>query len=209
LSEALLVSKLGEQEQMNVVNQTLSCQSDQIAAYLDGELEAAVSAQLEAHLKVCAACNTELAEQRLLLCTLNSTFGPSAKLALPPDFARMVAARAESDMSGVRDRREHKLALRLCVGLALAAFALLGVAASKIVLSFVTRLINLVAGIFDLGWSAIYDLVTGLSIVSRVLGRGLVPGSLLAWLIAFLLLSVALLLLSRLIAHFHRTRLVD
>ena len=194
---------------MREFNDKSSCQSDHIAAYLDGELDDVVCVLLEDHLKQCAACSAELSEQRLLLCTLDSTFSRGSSLPLPNDFARVVAARAESDMSGVRDRREHRLALRLCVGLAVAAFALLGFAASKVVLGFARRMVDLVAGVFDLGWTTAYDAVAGLTIVSRMLSRGLMPASLLAGFIAFLLVGLALLLLSRLITNYHRTRLVD
>jgi predicted anti-sigma-YlaC factor YlaD len=88
---------------------------------LDGELSAADSAVIDEHLRQCAKCRSELAEQRSLLRTIDLTFRPAENLPLPIDFARLVAARAESDMSGVRDRREHRLAFRLCAGLALAA----------------------------------------------------------------------------------------
>lgn len=193
---------------MSAINDKLNCQSDQIAAYLDGELDDVVCALLEEHIKQCSTCSAELSEQRLLLCTLDSTFGRSSSLALPTDFARVVAARAESDMSGVRDWREHKLALRLCAGMALAAFALLGVASSRVVLGLARRVAGQVAGIFDLGWTTAHDAVSGVTIVSRMLGKGFIPGSLLASFIAFLFLGLALLLLSRLIANYHRTRLI-
>ena len=193
---------------MSAIKDTLNCQSDHIAAYLDGELDDVVRTALEEHFKQCSTCHAELAEQQLLLRTLDSTFGGSSSLPLPNDFARVVAARAESDMSGVRDRREHRLALRLCAGLALVAFALLGVASSGVVLGFGRRLTGHVASAFDIGWTTIYDAVTGLTIISRMLGKWFLPGSLLAGSIAFILLGIALLLLSRLIANYHRTRLI-
>ena len=194
---------------MNAINPQPNCQSEHIAAYLDGELDAVVCALLEEHLKLCPACSAELAEQRSLLCTLDSTFGRGSNLPLPTDFARVVAARAESDMSGVRDRREHTLALRLCLGLAIAGFSLLGVASSKVVLGFGKRVIGLVPGVFDLAWNTLYDGVEGLTIIFRMLGKGFIPGSLLAGSIAFLLVGFIFLVLSRLIANYHRTRLID
>lgn len=194
---------------MMAVNDKVGCQSDQIASYLDGELEDQISAALEVHLKECSACTAELAEQRLLLCTLESTFSRSSELPLPTDFARVVAARAESDMSGVRDRRESTLALRLSAGLALVAFALLGVASSKVVLGPLRRLLAQIAGVFDLVWTTLYNAVAGLTIISRLVGKGFIPSSLLAGSVALLLLGAVLLLLSRLIANYHRTRLVE
>jgi anti-sigma factor RsiW len=194
---------------MSANNDNLNCQSDQIAAYLDGELDEVVCVLLEDHLKRCADCSAELAEQRLLLCTLDSTLSRGSSLPLPADFARMVAARAESDMSGVRNRSEHRRTLQLCALLAGIAFVLLGVAASKVVLSVALKLVDHAAGAFDLAWTTSYDAMTGLTIVSRVLGKGFIPGSLLAGLLVFLLLAFALLLLSRLISNYHRTRLID
>src|ERR1700682_457384 len=169
---------------MSAIEDKLNCQSEHIAAYLDGELDDAACALLEGHLKECSTCNAELAEQRLLLRTLDSTFSRSSSLPLPTDFARLVAARAESDMSGGRDRREHTLALRLCAGLAVTAFALLGVASSRVVLGLARRFIAPVTGIVDLGWTTVYDAVAGLTIISRVLGKGFISESLLTGFIA-------------------------
>ena len=194
---------------MSAINDQLSCQSDQIAAYVDGELDEHARLLLEQHLRQCSACSGELAEQRLLLCALDSTLSRGSTLPLPTDFARVVAARAESDMSGMRDRSEHRLALRLCVALAVMSFVLIGAASRRVLLSFAGRLLNLVSGIFDLVWTTIYDAVSGLTIISRVLGKGLMPESLLVGLIALLLLACAVWLLSRLISNYHRTRLIE
>jgi hypothetical protein len=57
--------------------------------------------------------------------------------------------------------------------------------------------------------TTVHDAVAGLTIISRVLGNGLFPGSLFAGLVALLLLGLVLLVLSRLIANYHRTRLID
>src|SRR3982074_3835795 len=106
---------------MNASTDNLVCQSDQIAAYLDGELDGASSTVLENHLKECSRCAAELTEQRQLLCAFNSALGQSGALPLPKDFAQIVAAHAESDMSGMRGRAEHKRALKYCVLLAVAS----------------------------------------------------------------------------------------
>ena len=85
---------------MDHATDIIDCQSDQLAAYLDGELSAADSLVIDEHLPQCAKCRSELAEQRSLLRTIDATFRPAENLPLPIDFARLVAARAESDMSG-------------------------------------------------------------------------------------------------------------
>ena len=112
------------------------CQIEQIAAYLDGELDDAARLLFEAHTKECSDCGAEVVEQRRLLCALDSVLSRGSDLPLPANFARIVAARAESDMSGVRERREHGRALRLCLMLAAASLALLGVAARAFVFNF-------------------------------------------------------------------------
>src|SRR5688572_7822993 len=105
------------------------CERNLIAAYIDGELEADVTLLLEDHLQTCAACRVELRAHRLFVCELDAALTDTGEIPVPADFSRMVAARASSDMSGVRTRSENKKALSICLILALAGFALLGAAA--------------------------------------------------------------------------------
>ena len=56
-------------------------------------------------------------------------FNGTRSFQLPHDFTRIVTARAESDLSGMRNKHERRRALKLCAGLALVSFALLGAAA--------------------------------------------------------------------------------
>lgn len=185
------------------------CQIDRIPSYLDDELDEVALRQFETHLKECSRCRAEVVEQQRLLGTLNSVFNPGSALPLPKDFARVVAAHAESDMSGVRESREHRRALRLCAALAAASLALLGVATRAYVLNFAHTIGRPVSVVLDLIWTTIYDAVTGLIVISRVVSRGFVADSHLNVLLGFLLLAFAVLLLSRLIASYHRTRLIE
>jgi hypothetical protein len=185
------------------------CQSEQIAAYLDGELDDAVRLLFEAHTRECADCGAQVAEQRRLLCQLDLVLSSGSDLPLPINFAQIITARAQSDMSGVRRRREHGLAFRICVILGVASMALLGVAARTMVVNFIRSVVRPASVILDLLWTTVYDVVSGLAIVSRVLSQGLVPNSRLAGALEFVLLALAVLLLSRLIAGYHRTRLVQ
>src|SRR5882762_7465815 len=121
---------------MTVNTDKRDCQIEHIAAYLDDELDDAARLPFEAHLKHCSRCSAELLEQRRLLCALDSVLSRSSDLRLPTNFAQIVAAHAESDMSGVRERREHGRALRLCLMLAAASLALMGVAARTLVFNF-------------------------------------------------------------------------
>ena len=84
------------------------------------------------------------------MCELDSALASPFELEVPPNFARVVAVHAESDMRGVRDRKEHTKALRFCIILGLAAFALLGVASSKAVILSVRSLAGKVFGVLGI-----------------------------------------------------------
>ncbi|HEV2765365.1 MAG TPA: zf-HC2 domain-containing protein, partial [Pyrinomonadaceae bacterium] len=106
-----------------------ACRGDDVAAYLDCELAPADSRQFEEHVRSCAACAAALNEQKRLLRLLDVTLShPSLEedLALPKDFARVVTAHAQTDMSGVRAAPERRRALLLCAGLAALALAVFG-----------------------------------------------------------------------------------
>jgi len=80
------------------------CQLEEVAAYLDGELTGVALDEFEQHLGSCASCTTELRTQRQLLCTLDVAFNDARSFHLPNNFARVVTARAENDLTGMRDR---------------------------------------------------------------------------------------------------------
>jgi predicted anti-sigma-YlaC factor YlaD len=179
------------------------CQVEQIAAYLDGELDASAGALFEDHLQGCSFCNAELNAQRLFVCELDSALTLTPDLPVPRNFAQIVAARAESDMSGVRESVEHRRALRFCLVLAIASFALLGAAAIKTVLFGGWVIAGNTLSIFDLVWTTLRDAAVGLAVISRVIIGGLIPESPYAGLAA-LLLALAVVLLSLLISSYHR-----
>lgn len=188
-----------------------ACQSEEIAAYLDGELDAQAATLFELHLKECAPCATELREQRRLLCTLDFALGErkGADLLLPINFSEVVTAHAQSDLSSLRsERAEHGRALRLCLALAVASFALLGGAAlSESVLKPLGLLIRGAATVLGFLWRALYDLGAGVAVIARAVGGHTIFESQRLAVIAFLLLTVAVVLLPRLISNYHRTHI--
>lgn len=186
-----------------------TCQIEQIAAYLDDELDGVALIEFETHLDTCKLCRTELNEQRGLLGTLNFALTDKSELPLPANFARVVAAHAESDMSGMRTSGEHRRAFTWCAILAAASVALLGVAARTYAANFLRTVGRPFSVAVDLVWTTVYDAVTGLVVISRVISQGVVPGSNLVRWFGFLLLALAVLALSRLISNYHRTRLIE
>src|SRR5712691_3359938 len=144
------------------------CETEKIAAYVDGELEPGLRSVLEVHIKDCDRCASELQAQRLFMCELDSALASPFNLAVPEDFAQVVAVHAESDMRGVRDAAEHRRALRFCLILGLAAFALLGVTSSEAIIFSVRSVVNKMFGILTLFGKTIYDAAAGFTVISRV-----------------------------------------
>lgn len=179
------------------------CQREQTAAYLDGDYDVLSGALFEEHLHGCPVCRAGLNAQRLFICELDSALAQTPNLPLPQNFAQIVAARAESDMRGVREGIEYRRALRFCLILALAAFALLGVAASKALYFSGWEVVNKALGAFGLLWSTLRDAAVGLTVISRVVSDGLIPESPFAGLAA-LLLALGVVLLSLLISSYHQ-----
>ena len=186
-----------------------TCQLEDVAAYLDGELGSAALDRFEHHATICQICATELRAQRQLLCTLDVAFSDSRSFDLPNNFTRVVTARAENDLSAMRNGRERKRALQLCVLLALVAFALLGAAARPIVIDPVRSFFRVARVLFDFLWQPVSDAVATLAILSRVIRSAVLdtqPGSRLLLVIAFLL---SLSCLSFLIARYRRAQIVE
>jgi anti-sigma factor RsiW len=192
-----------------VSNNDYICESENIAAYIEGDLDGDVRASLEEHIKVCGQCAAELRDQRVFMCELDSALASPFDLAVPANFAQMVAVNAESDMRGVRDRAEHKRALRYCIVLGMAAFALLGFAASKALLLSARAISAKAFGILGFFAKTAFDAASGVTVISRVLGRGLIADSGLVGLAGFVLVILAIILLTFLLSRYHRTRLVE
>ncbi|MDQ5844728.1 MAG: zf-HC2 domain-containing protein [Acidobacteriota bacterium] len=186
-----------------------SCESARIALFIDGELGSAEHLFVAEHIEQCSRCTAELQDQRQFMCELDSAMADSFELPVPPNFAEVVAVRAESDMRGVRDRGEHRKALLFSVLLALSAFALLGTGASESMIRNVQSLVHKVVGILELFGKAIYDAAAGLTVILRVLSGGLISDSRLAGFTTLVFVALAIGLLSLLIVRYHRTRLTD
>lgn len=185
------------------------CETEKIAAFIDGDLDPAELAALEEHIEHCSRCTSELQAQRLFMCELDSALASRFEIEVPSDFARVVAVHAESDMRGVRDRKEHTKALRFIIILGLAAFALLGVASSKAVILNVRSVAGKAFGVLGIFARTTLDAAAGVTVVSRVISRGLISDSRLAGLAALLLVVLAIAVLSLLISRYHRTRVIE
>jgi hypothetical protein len=180
--------------------------SEEIAAYLDGELCAAACAQVEQHLRECPACKRKLYDQQRLLCTLDFALNDDPALLLPVNFSQVVAAHAAADMSGLRQRSEHGRALRLCAALLAASLILLGGAAlSETVLKPIVAVARGLASLLDLLWQVLHGAGTGVLIILRALSRHFIFESHPSLgLLALLLFISALAVFARLLTSYHR-----
>ena len=180
------------------------CERNLIAAYIDGELEADVTSLFEDHLEACASCRAELRAHQLFICELDAALIDTPEIPVPANFSRMVAARASSDMSGVRTRSENRKALGICLILALGGFALIGATARDAIFMLGEKFVTTFFGVVGFVSTAVYDTVAGLAVIFRVVSRKVIieSGSLAPLLV---LLAVAVFVLSRMISNYHRT----
>jgi anti-sigma factor RsiW len=184
--------------------------SEEIAAYLDGELDGLARSEVEQHLKECSSCSRGLREQKSLLCALDFALRDDPQLHLPSNFSEVVAAQAKSDMSGLLHRAERRRALLVCAALAAASVALLGGAAlSETVLRPALAACRHVVSLFDLLWQSLHGAGRGVAIILRALSRHFIFDSHPLSLFALLLFFMALALLPRLIISYHRQRTIS
>jgi hypothetical protein len=187
-----------------------ACPSEEIVAYLDGELDARALARLEGHLADCEQCSAELRVQQRLSQELNVVLADRPFVEMPKNFAQVVAARAQSDLSGVRESPERRRAFWLCAVLAAASFLLLGGAAlSESVLAPVRGFWRGGTALFSFLGHALYDAGAGMTVFSRGLGGHWLFSSSLSGLLVLFLLALALFTLARLIIRYHRTRIIE
>jgi hypothetical protein len=190
-------------------NLKYECLAEDVAAYLDGELDLRAREEFEAHHRTCEDCAGELLRQRQLLCELDIALNERNHLELPRNFARVVAAHAESDMGGMRNRVERRQALRVTLVLAVASFALLGAASAEAVWTPTQTVVRQLQSFSRFLWDIVYQAITGLAIIFRMLTRSFVFESRLLGLFVLLLFLLALTLLPRLIVRYHGTEIIE
>lgn len=180
---------------------------DEIAAYLDGELDADAEARFERHVKDCASCARELASQRQLLCVLSATVEAKEKeLTLPRDFAAAITARAQSDMSGLRSLpSERRRALALCISATLLVLGTLSALAAGGFLSPLMTAARAVWGLLSVVGRALAQFCEGSFVVLRVIGSHMLSASNMRGAAAWIAFGAALAALAFLIEKYRQT----
>ncbi len=191
---------------MNLQNITIAknCRRAEIGAYLDGELMAHEELLLEAHVAACKDCMTELNLQKQILRALDFSFDRQTEIELPRDFAKIVAARAESGVSGLRSKEERFRALFLCAALFLIVLIGLG-AETKNVLSNFGKFGEQLAAITVFTTHLIFNLAIGTAVVLRSFGEQFIFRSEISLAAVAGLFMLSAVMLSRLIFQFNRS----
>ena len=109
------------------------CPSDEISAYIDGELSPARELELDLHFASCRSCNLELNDLKQFLRGLDDTLRVEGDLDLPKDFTKVIVANAESSVSGLRRPRERFNAIFICAALSLFILFALGAEAETLI----------------------------------------------------------------------------
>jgi anti-sigma factor RsiW len=190
-------------------NQEMACQLEDVAAYVDGELTGAALEDFEFHLRSCGACADELRTQKQLLCTLDVAVNDSRSFELPREFSRVVTARAESDLSGMRRKHERRRALKLCAALALTSFALMGAAARGLVIDPLRSIFRVANILLDFASRAALDLAETLAVFIRVFARAIFSAPHGIGVLFLIALLLSILLLPFLIARYHRAQIIE
>ena len=144
----------------------MTCNAEQILAYIDGDLSPDDAARVRAHTAVCESCRQLLQSEQ----ALDSALGGLSNFAPPPQFASDTVRRAECDVRhALHSPRERKRAAVVAGGLGSLSLALLwptGVLST--LLSSLAPLRCL--GRFALGW--VESSALSLFIVCKAVSRG-------------------------------------
>lgn len=179
---------------MNLHTNNFWCPTGEIAAYIDGELDAARALELDAHFMTCSSCSDELNQQKQFLCELDASLKDARDMDVPADFAKTVVANAESTVSGLRRPRERFNALFICAALFLFALFALGTDARSVFSGLATAFEQVLA-VGNFFGHLVYSIFLGLAIVVRSLAMqvpfDLVTASVLAAMIVVLVMFMS------------------
>ena len=180
-----------------------ACPTDEISAYIDGELNAARERELDLHFGFCPECREELNLQKQFLCGLNSTLKQDAELALPVDFTKRIVANAESTVAGLRRPRERYNAIFICAALLFFGLFALGADAGR-VFAGVSGAVDQAGAVGGFFGRILYSIFLGFAIILRSLASTIDLAAS-AVIVLFALLAAAVLMyVSRRVLRTHR-----
>jgi len=179
-------------------------QRSDLAAYIDGELSPREELELEIHLAVCKDCGEELNEQKKLLCALDFALGREREIELPADFTRVVVAKAESKVSGLRRPQERSKSLFVCAALFLLVLLGLG-GETRTILNTFAKFAEQFLAVGGFVWHLIYDVAVGTAIILRSLSNQIVFNSNFSFAVLIGLFFISLGFVSHFMARTNRS----
>lgn len=179
------------------------CPRTNIAVYLDGDLSPSDEIALEKHFAECKLCLSELNLQKKMLSALDFAFDSKSEIELPPNFAKVVVTTAESNVSGLRSKKERLIAFFLCAVMFLMILIGLGAETEKlfsVFRGFTDQFVTVVGFIFHF----VYGITVGISVILKSLSQQLVFSSVTSFLLILGVFFISFAALSRLIIRYNR-----
>jgi anti-sigma factor RsiW len=175
------------------------CPTDDIAAYIDGEVDLARELELELHFDTCRICSDELNEQKQFLCHLDASLKNESEMELPLDFTRSIVANAEANVSGLRKPAEIYNSLFVCAAITVFILFAAGAANSGEMLSEGYAMFagaTVVGGVFA---HLVYDVFLGIAVILRSFAAQFRVDVVMAVLLSILLAAPTIILSRRML----------
>lgn len=183
------------------MNQT--CPREEISLYLDGELSTADELVWETHLAGCEICRTEVNLHKKMFSALDMVFEAKQEVELPKNFAQVVAAKAESEVNGLRSKDERFRALSICAGLFLLMLFGLGAESDRFFSTFGVFGGQIIS-VFSFAFHSVSDFTVGVAVVLRCLSQQAIVSPIFLFVLTGCAVVLMLLIFSRLKLRFSR-----
>lgn len=181
----------------------LGCRS-RMASYLEGDLDPAAERCLEDHVARCPDCRRELNDQKKFLRALDSALDtPDAAFELPDNFAKVVAASAESNVRGLRCPNERGRAAYVIAALSVLVLAGLGADSARS-LGAVSAVADRAIAVFGFFGRLAWDLTVAATVILKSLCSPFSANPVLTLMISGPLLLFAVFVFSRLVVRHGR-----
>ena len=188
-------------------NTEISCSGPraEIAEYIDGELAPQAELEFDLHCAICKICRDELNAQKKVSSTLEILLDENPEqIELPENFTKIVTAKAESNLDGLRNPKERSRALFICAILFL--FLIFGFGTeSGTVLFAVEKFAEQMFAVGGFIFHLFYLLLFGISTIFGSLFKKFVFSSSLTLLLTAGTFVISFFILSRMVLRFNRS----
>lgn len=179
------------------------CPRGKIALYVDGELAPREEIELEKHFAACQSCLNEVNLQKQMLAALDFAFDKKKEIELPKEFTKIIVTNAESNVSGLRSKKERRLAFLLCAVMFAVVLIGFGAETQKILKTFSQfseQMIAVAGFVFHL----LKGFVLGISLILKYFSQQILFNSPSSFLFIVAASIISLYALTRMIFRFNR-----